>query len=160
MSRKPQASFLGQSLYRAMDARHSEPGHPPAALAATFIGRGSTICKLEDSTNFTGLLDDPEWPSAISLRSSWWGWYPLIPPVFSPMGRHLRSFNDLSAPLNRWDIWASFGSEISCRKGKQHLRTEAPIRLKFDREHPDLDSEWQYHSSGRGVAICGVRCEG
>jgi hypothetical protein len=27
------------------------------------------------------------------------GWYLLIPPVFSPMGEHHRSFNDLSAPL-------------------------------------------------------------
>jgi hypothetical protein len=32
------------------------------------------------------------------------GWYLLIPPVFSPMGEHHRSFNDLTAPLNKWDI--------------------------------------------------------
>ncbi len=29
----------------------------------------------------------------------------LIPPVFGPMGDHLRAFNDLNAKLNRWDIW-------------------------------------------------------
>jgi hypothetical protein len=40
------------------------------------------------------------------LSLSFIGWYLLIPPVFSPMGEHSRSFNDLSAPLNKWDIWA------------------------------------------------------
>jgi hypothetical protein len=67
------------------------------------------------------------------------GWYLLIPPVFSPMGEHHRSFNDLSAPLDRWDIWAKFDSEVSCKKEKEHLRTEAPARLKFAHEHPDED---------------------
>ncbi len=65
------------------------------------------------------------------------GWYLLIPPVFSPMGQHHRSFNDLSAPLNKWDIWAKFDSRDSCEKDKEHLRTEAPRRLEFAREHPD-----------------------
>src|SRR5580692_11131302 len=41
------------------------------------------------------------------------GWYLLIPPVFSPMGEHHRSFNDLTAPLNKWDIWAKFDSQPS-----------------------------------------------
>jgi hypothetical protein len=67
------------------------------------------------------------------------GWYLLIPPVFSPMGEHHRSFNDLTAPLNKWDIWAKFDSQTSCEKEKEHLRTEAPVRLKFAREHPDQD---------------------
>ncbi len=67
------------------------------------------------------------------------GWYLLIPPVFSPMGEHHRSFNDLNAPLNQWDIWAKFDSEIGCKKEKEHLRTEAPIRIKFARENPDQD---------------------
>jgi hypothetical protein len=81
------------------------------------------------------------------------GWYLLIPPVFSPMGEHSRSFNDLTAPLNKWDIWARFDSQISCEKEKENLRIEAPVRLKFAREHPDKDTNgnivavseaWQY----------------
>jgi len=67
------------------------------------------------------------------------GWYLLIPPVFSPMGAHQRSFNDLSAPLNRWDIWAKFDSQGSCEKEQQRLRTEAPLRLNFAHDHPDQD---------------------
>jgi hypothetical protein len=67
------------------------------------------------------------------------GWYLMIPPVFSPMEQHPRSFNSLSAPPNKWDIWAKFDSESECEKEKEHLRTEAPIRLKFAREHPDQD---------------------
>jgi hypothetical protein len=67
------------------------------------------------------------------------GWYLLIPPVFSPMGEHHRSFNDLSAPLSRWDIWEKFDSESQCQKEREHLRTEAPARLRFAREHPDQD---------------------
>ena len=67
------------------------------------------------------------------------GWYLLIPPVFSPMGDHPRSFNDLSAPLNRWDLWASFDRKTSCENEKEHLRHEAPLRLKFAHEHPDQD---------------------
>ncbi len=47
------------------------------------------------------------------------------------MGEHHRSFNDPSAPLNRWNIRAKFDSELSCKKEKEHLRTEAPIRLNF-----------------------------
>jgi hypothetical protein len=71
------------------------------------------------------------------LSLSFIGWYLLIPPVFSPMGEHSRSFNDLTAPLNKWDIWARFDSRSSCNKEKEHLVFEAPIRLKFAREHPD-----------------------
>ena len=56
------------------------------------------------------------------------------------MGAYHRSFNDLSAPLNKWDIWARFDSQTSCEKEKQHLRIEAPVRLKFAREHPDQDA--------------------
>jgi hypothetical protein len=67
------------------------------------------------------------------------GWYLLIPPVFSPMGDHPRSFNDLNAPLDKWDIWAKFESYKSCEKEKEHLRKEAPLRLKFAHEHPDQD---------------------
>ena len=67
------------------------------------------------------------------------GWYLLIPPVFSPMGNHPRAFNDLNAPLNRWDIQASFDSETSCLKEKERIRNEAPLRLKFAHEHPDQD---------------------
>ena len=67
------------------------------------------------------------------------GWYLLIPPVFSPMGRHHRSFNDLSAPVNKWDVWAKFDSRAACEKEKAHLRSEAPRRLQFAREHPDQD---------------------
>jgi hypothetical protein len=67
------------------------------------------------------------------------GWYLMIPPVFSPMGKHHRSFNDLRAPLNKWDIWSRFDSPTSCEKEKEHLRTEAPVRLKFAGEHPDQD---------------------
>jgi hypothetical protein len=67
------------------------------------------------------------------------GWSLLIPPVFSPMGDHPRSFNDLSAPLNRWDIWASFDLETDCEKEKQRIRDEAPLRLKFAQEHPEQD---------------------
>jgi hypothetical protein len=66
-------------------------------------------------------------------------WYLLIPPVFSAMGTHSRSFNDLSAPLNKWDIWAKFDTHTNCQKENQHLRTEAPLRLKFAHEHPDQD---------------------
>jgi hypothetical protein len=80
------------------------------------------------------------------------GWYVLIPPVFSPMGGHPRSSNDLSAPLNRWDIWGTpFDSETSCRKEKERLRSEAPLRLKFAHEHPDqygnivaIAEAWQF----------------
>ena len=67
------------------------------------------------------------------------GWYLMIPPVFSPMGDHPRAFNDLKASLNRWDIWASFESETSCKKEMEHLRKEAPLRLKFAHERPDQD---------------------
>jgi hypothetical protein len=74
------------------------------------------------------------------LSLSFIGWYLLIPPVFSPMGEHSRSFNDLSAPLNKWDIWARFDSRSSCNKEKEHLVFEAPIRLRFAREHPDQDA--------------------
>jgi hypothetical protein len=35
-------------------------------------------------------------------------WYLMIPPVFSPMEQHHRSFNDLGATLNRWDIVSEF----------------------------------------------------
>jgi hypothetical protein len=55
------------------------------------------------------------------------------------MGKHPRSFNDLSAPPNDWDISERFDSESECKKEKAHLRTEAPIRLKFAREHLDRD---------------------
>jgi len=75
-----------------------------------------------------------------ALALSLIGWYLLIPPVFSPMGEYHHSFNDLSAPLNKWDIWARFDSQTSCEKEKQHLRIEAPVRLKFAREHPDQDA--------------------
>jgi hypothetical protein len=65
------------------------------------------------------------------------GWYLLIPPVFSPMGSNPRSSNDLTAPVNRWDILGRpFNSEASCLKKKQRLRSEAPRRLEFAREHP------------------------
>jgi hypothetical protein len=68
------------------------------------------------------------------------GWYLLIPPVFSPMWSNPRSSNDLTAPLNRWDILGRpFNSEESCSKEKQRLRSEAPKRLEFAREHPDQD---------------------
>jgi hypothetical protein len=67
------------------------------------------------------------------------GWYLLIPPVFSAMGDHPRAFNDLSAPINKWDIQGSFDSEANCEKEKQRIRTEAPRRLNFAREHPDQD---------------------
>jgi len=90
---------------------------------------------------------------SLTLALSVIGWYLLIPPIFSPMGAYHRSFNDLSAPLNKWDIWAKFDSQISCEKEKEHLRNEAPIRLKFAREYPDQDvngnivavsEAWQY----------------
>lgn len=68
------------------------------------------------------------------------GWYLLIPPVFSPMGGHPRAFNDLSAPLNRWDIWAKFDSNTTCAKEKERIQNEAPRRLKFAHEHPDQDT--------------------
>ena len=74
-------------------------------------------------------------------------WYLLIPPVFSPMGEQRRSFNDLAAPLNRWDVWLKFDSDSKCEKEKQRLRTEAPLRLRFAREHPDQDP------SGNLVAV-------
>jgi hypothetical protein len=68
------------------------------------------------------------------------GWYLLIPPVFSPTGNNPRSSNDLTAALNRWDILGRpFNSEESCSKEKQRLRSEAPRRLEFVREHPDQD---------------------
>jgi len=67
------------------------------------------------------------------------GWYMLIPPVFSPMGNHPRAFNDLNASLNRWDIQGSFESNASCEKEKERIRNEAPLRIKFAREHPDQD---------------------
>lgn len=58
------------------------------------------------------------------------GWYLLIPPVFSPMGSNPRSSNDLSAPLNRWDIWGHpFDSEASCRKERDRLRAEGLPRV-------------------------------
>jgi len=72
---------------------------------------------------------------------SLFAWYLLIPPVFSPMGEHHRSFNDLSAPLNRWDIWAKFDSQSSCEKEKEQLWLEAPVCLKFASEHPDQDAD-------------------
>jgi hypothetical protein len=83
-------------------------------------------------------------PEAMRIRHAAalavFGWYLLIPPVFSPMGSNPRSSNDLTAPLNRWDIWGrQFNSEESCSKEKQLLRTEAPRRLEFAREHPDQD---------------------
>ena len=53
-------------------------------------------------------------PSLALVVVSFIGWYLLIPPVFSPMGEHHRSFNDLSAPLNKWDISARFDSLASC----------------------------------------------
>src|SRR5262249_1060542 len=59
------------------------------------------------------------------------GWYILIPPVFSPMGSNPRSSNDLTAPLNRWDVWGHpFDSEETCPTEKQHLRSEAPRRMQ------------------------------
>jgi len=67
------------------------------------------------------------------------GWYLLIPPVFSAMGNHPRAFNDLNASLNRWDIQGSFESNESCEKEKERIRNEAPLRIKFAREHPDQD---------------------
>jgi hypothetical protein len=67
------------------------------------------------------------------------GWYLLIPPVFSPMGEHHRSFNDLTAPINKWDIWAKFDSRASCEKEKEKLGSQAPPRIKFATEHPDED---------------------
>ena len=57
------------------------------------------------------------------------------------MGEHHRSFNDLSAPLNKWDIWAKFGSKADCDREKKHLHSEAPIRLKWARENPDQDPD-------------------
>jgi len=136
---RDQPSFLGQSLYGAVDARHTEPGHLCCASCHT-----SSAARARSLSSRTPRISRRCWVfrrmafgdfAALALL----GWYLLIPPVFSPMGGHPRSFNDLSAPLNRWNIWASFDSEISCRKEKQHLRTEAPIRLKFGREHPDQD---------------------
>ena len=67
------------------------------------------------------------------------GWFLLIPPVFSPMGQHHRSFNDLHAPLNKWDIVSRFDSRAGCEKEKEHLRAEAPPRIRFGREHPDQE---------------------
>lgn len=67
------------------------------------------------------------------------GWYLLIPPVYSPQGDHPRAFNDLGAPLNRWDIWTSFESETACNQAKERVRAEAPARLGFAREHPEQD---------------------
>jgi hypothetical protein len=67
------------------------------------------------------------------------GWYLLIPPVFSPMGGHPRAFNDLNAPINRWDIQGSFNSDASCEKEKARIRKEAPLRLNFAHEHPEQD---------------------
>ena len=66
-------------------------------------------------------------------------WYLLIPPVFSPMGQHHRSFNDLHAPLNKWDIAGKFDSQASCEKEKDRLRAQAPNRIRFGREHPEQD---------------------
>jgi hypothetical protein len=64
------------------------------------------------------------------------GWL-LIPQVFSAMGSHPRAFNDLNAPINKWDIQGRFDSEASCQKEKESIRNEAPLRLKFAHEHPD-----------------------
>jgi hypothetical protein len=58
-------------------------------------------------------------------------------PRFSPMGGHPRAFNDLSAPMNRWDIWASFESQAACEKEKTRIRNEAPLRSEFAHKHPD-----------------------
>jgi len=57
----------------------------------------------------------------------------------SPMGDHPRAFNDLSAPMNRWDIWASFESQTACEKENARIRDEAPLRIKFAHERPDQD---------------------
>jgi hypothetical protein len=59
------------------------------------------------------------------LSLSFIGWYLLIPPVFSPIGEHSRSFNDLSAPLNKWDIWPGSIRDSSCIKEKERLVFEA-----------------------------------
>jgi hypothetical protein len=67
------------------------------------------------------------------------GWYLLIPPVFNAMGEHPRAFNDLNAPLSRWDIPASSESNANCEKEKERIRNEAPLRLKFAHEHPEQD---------------------
>jgi|SRR5215469_10201397 len=66
-------------------------------------------------------------------------WFLLIPPVFSPMGQHHRSFNDLHAPMNKWDILGKFDSQASCEKEKENVKAEAPARIRFGREHPDQD---------------------
>jgi hypothetical protein len=76
-------------------------------------------------------------PAAIALV----GWYLMMPPVFSPMGEHHRSFNDLSAPLNKWDVLAKFDSQDQCKKEKQRLRDEAPARLNFAHQHPEQDPD-------------------
>jgi hypothetical protein len=67
------------------------------------------------------------------------GWYLLIPPVFSAMGGHPRAFNDLKAPINRWDIQGTFESDASCETERARILKEAPLRIQFAHEHPDQD---------------------
>jgi len=66
-------------------------------------------------------------------------WYLLIPPVFAPMGSHPRAFNDLNAPMDKWDIQKTFDTQADCVKQKDLLLAEAPRRIAFANQHPDQD---------------------
>ena len=80
------------------------------------------------------------------------GWYLIIPPVFSPMGQHPRSFNDLSAPPNKWDIWAKFDSESECEKendicGLKHpSASNSPVNILI-RIRMAISSQYQKRGS-------------
>jgi hypothetical protein len=96
---RDQPSFLGQSLYGAVDARHTEPGHLCCASCHT-----SSAARARSLSSRTPRISRRCWVfrrmafgdfAALALL----GWYLLIPPVFSPMGGHPLSFNDLSARL-------------------------------------------------------------
>jgi hypothetical protein len=63
-------------------------------------------------------------------------WNLLIPPVLTRTGWHTRSLN---APLNKWYIVNKYYTQPSCERDKERMRADGATRIRFGREHPDLD---------------------
>jgi len=130
----PAVEFSRQTGIRVKKGKHGAPAAPRCAIATVQQPFNADLSVTRASGNSISM--NPRHAAALLVLV---GWYLLIPPVFSAMGEHPRAFNDLNAPLSRWDIPASSESNANCEKEKERIRNEAPLRLKFAHEHPDQD---------------------
>jgi hypothetical protein len=107
--------------------------HEAVSIGSGLLDTGTPVASSASRATIRASSHEPSTRGRTRL-----GWLvPADSACFQSHGSNPRSSNDLTAPLNRWDILGRpFNSEESCLKEKQRLRSEAPRRLEFAREHP------------------------